>query len=427
MNKNAIIAAIWAACALFLLESHSAGQNQALSGTSLNVTGNASITGSTILSTLMVSGTVQGSLSVSGTADFLANCLLFGTVNSGTASGLEGVGMLFTDGTTSRLDLTSTSALQEWRWNHKTADLAAVVPMMKLDANNVLTLYKTSGTAGIILDPNGSGMMNGSNLLTQSAANALYLPSTSGLTLDNGHVGIGTTFPQAKLDVSGNVCFDQGNITTDGAGNLSAKTAAVNTVVTSRACGEGVGGNALVSQNGGSITWKDVNGNTNVYPYQPDSSRFGVFMERVSDYDSDNNPYQIDYLSIGGDWPATFAPLDVSVLLGNQPGRAFSVRYWGPGGWAYPLHADGASGNVGINTDTPQATLDVQGSVNVSGPAAFAGPIRVAPQGDLDMGQFAVDANPQISVPIQNMQRNWNRPNTSGTMNALTSGTLSIP
>ena len=47
--------------------------------------------------------------------------------------------------------------------------------------------------------------MNGGNLLTQTAANALYIPSNAGLVVSNGNVGIGTITPSATLDVAGNL------------------------------------------------------------------------------------------------------------------------------------------------------------------------------------------------------------------------------
>jgi hypothetical protein len=55
----------------------------------------------------------------------------------------------------------------------------------------------------------------------------------------------------------------------------------------------------------------------------------------------------------------------------------------------YAIYAAGAqnyfSGSVGIGTTTPTASLDVQGNAN------FTGPVRLAPQGDLDMGGFTAD------------------------------------
>lgn len=58
------------------------------------------------------------------------------------------------------------------------------------------------------------------------------------------------------------------------------------------------------------------------------------------------------------------------------------------------------TGNVGIGTATPGALLEVAGTVKaagaltVTGPARFDGPVRIAPQGDISMGEFTAEPQP---------------------------------
>jgi len=168
MKKNTISAVV-GVCALLLLSSlHSFGQG--ISGTyeALRVTGTATI------NTLEVSGTANllGGLSLTGPADFKEGSLLFGTVASGTSSGEAGVAAIYVDGTTSRLHLSATRPSHEWLWERNTV---SPVPMMKLDASHVLTIYDTAGNPAIVLNP--ANLSGPTSLLTQQAADSRYVSS----------------------------------------------------------------------------------------------------------------------------------------------------------------------------------------------------------------------------------------------------------
>jgi len=77
------------------------------------------------------------------------------------------------------------------------------------------------------------------------------------------------------------------------------------------------------------------------------------------------------------------------------------------------------AGNVGIGTNNPQATLDVNGGAN------FSGPVQIQPQGDLSMGQFT-------ATPPQSQSGNGDTTGAGitashgGTGNPILSGTPSV-
>ncbi len=202
MTKNTIAALVGSICAMFLCAPHSFGQS--LTGTSLNVSGTATIgtlasgtatinvltSGTANVNTLGVTGmaTLQGGLSVSGSADLLGNSFLFGSWLSDPA--VPGVIMTYTDATSSPtvtpslFKWTATQPSHGWLWEHNTADQTSTVSMMRLDASHVLTIYNTSGNPSVVLDPNGAVTISGSAIIGKN----LTISGTGSLTLPDGTV-----------------------------------------------------------------------------------------------------------------------------------------------------------------------------------------------------------------------------------------------
>ena len=365
MTKNLIAAAVGSLFAILLLEPHSFGQS--LSGTSLVITGSSS------LNTLEVTGTatMHGNLSVSGTVDFLGNNLWLGSWLSDPTR--PGVVISYTDATTaptpSLLKFTAYRPSHGWLWEHNNTSQTSTIPMMKLDANHVLTLYTTSGNAAIALDPNGAIALNGSNLLTQSAADSLYVSANAGLFAANGTLGINTTAPMTTLDVRGGAAL--------GLGEPTGYAGAEHTIEIT-----GYGGWTPLTLIGGS----------------------GV-VECWTDYSEEQ------VLMFGAGRPGEPSDGDFHVTTGG-----------GQNPWIERMLIQASSGNVGIATSSPQATLDVQGN------ARFSGPVRIEQQGDLDMGQFAVEPPPaeQQNTPIRSTtQSSVGSPAVSGT-GTFRSGTSGV-
>jgi len=133
-------------------------QGQSLSGSSLNVTGSATV------GSLSVAGsaTVQSGLSISGTLDVIGNTQYFGAWTSDSSSpGMIGT---YADGTTSQLKWSATRSSHEWVWARNNSSQTSFVPMMKLDSSHRLNLFSLSDSINpsIVLDPSlGEIIVNG--------------------------------------------------------------------------------------------------------------------------------------------------------------------------------------------------------------------------------------------------------------------------
>jgi hypothetical protein len=136
MKKKGIAALICTTCLSIGLIAHSSGQS--LSGSSLNVSGTATV------GSLSVTGSasVQSGLSISGTLDVIGNTYYFGSWTSDSAS--PGIVGTYTDGTTSQLKWSATRSSHEWVWMRNNSSQTSFVPMMKLDSSHRLNLFSPS-------------------------------------------------------------------------------------------------------------------------------------------------------------------------------------------------------------------------------------------------------------------------------------------
>ena len=172
-TRNVIAAVVGFVCSILLIDTPSFGQSP-LSGTSLIVSGT----------------TTLNALEVSGIPDFQNNMLFFGTSGSNSALNIaydDGA-----DGVDSSITLQSTRPSSVWNWQRLTA-LGTSASVMQIDASNRLILTGTAENTPpiLVLDPNGSVSLNGSDLLTQAAADSLYLSASAGVFASNGYIGIG--------------------------------------------------------------------------------------------------------------------------------------------------------------------------------------------------------------------------------------------
>ena len=151
--------------------------------------------------------TVEGSLGVDGAVDFV-NGIHFGTtLETPPLSAME---FLYgEDGANYTLTLKSRRANTAFLWQDNA--LGTLKTKMKLGADNVLTLYKSNGDAGIVLDPSSAGVtFNGQTLLTQDAAESLFMP----VAPTSFAVGEGTTASGIDSTAMGHLTTASGDYST---------------------------------------------------------------------------------------------------------------------------------------------------------------------------------------------------------------------
>jgi hypothetical protein len=144
--------------------------------------------------------TVDGNLGVNGAVDFVNGFHFGSTLETTPASAVE---FLYGEnGTDYALALKTRRPNTAFLWQDNAA--ATLKTKMRLGADNALTLYKSNGDAGIVLDPGSTGVtFDGQALLTQSAAESLFMPAspssfavgegTAATGLDSTATGYGTT------------------------------------------------------------------------------------------------------------------------------------------------------------------------------------------------------------------------------------------
>jgi hypothetical protein len=331
---------------------------------------------------ITVTGTASANeLDVTGLFDLQGNTSYFGS----DSSGQPGATFIYSDGTTGTgafLTNLLTRPAAAWNWQRQGASAKA----MELDPANrlLLTGTQTLNPGSIILNPSaGQITLNGQQVLTNGG---------SGLSIaGSGYVGIGTTNPTSTLDVNGIASANQ--FALSGPNGYSAQN--------SPDPGSGEA-SFLISTEGGPLFDVDQWGEVCVYG----SSAFIAVTDRawgpsyrtgfyscLGTLNFFSNPLYQNTLSIGSltgnitlghtnyGYDGNYTPSSTVTILGSGDTSSTSSLNI--------QNSDGASGfyvqddgNVGIGTSTPQATLDVNGSAN------FSGPVEIQPQGDLSMGSF---------------------------------------
>jgi hypothetical protein len=346
---------------------------------------------------------VTGTATISGTLDVPSNNTYFGTVTGGTSAvttgyydGTSGTGATLTSG------LTRPSAA--WIWGHITTSGSAT-PAMALSASNnqlILTGTQASSPGSIILDPTaGKISVNGAPVL---------LSGTSLIFNSYGDLGIGTTSPDAQLDVegSGNVILNAGEV--------------------------GIGANPTTQpQNSGAPVsdlfisdpvQASINLTTTANGSDEDYTA-SIEMIQFNDGPGNNLVGQIDAQDAGFPAVGLYQPKQLAIWSGGPGGILILARDW-------PYYPSGVSGTggpivfasghydtgeamritparyVGIGTSTPQRLLDVNGFARFKGAIVASGTLisgtyvtsgtnlaLVPQQGDVSMGNFTGGAIPQ--------------------------------
>jgi len=137
---------------------------------------------------------ISGDLTVTGTADIQGDSLTLGTRSDNSDFGVQ---TLYTEATISSLEFDASRAAHVWKWQQNGGTLPLQL-QMKLDNTNTLTLYNSSGTAGITLSPTATSTfansvtVNGTDnempnqtligpnsVLTESLADSRYVSSSN--------------------------------------------------------------------------------------------------------------------------------------------------------------------------------------------------------------------------------------------------------
>ncbi|MDI1248812.1 MAG: hypothetical protein PSV13_08115 [Lacunisphaera sp.] len=379
--------------------------------------------------------TVNGNLDVTGTLDVRGNQLTLGTQASSF-----GAGFFYFDANTDTLNIHLNRSTASWLWEHNTA-----VSAMRLDSAHNLLLYTADGSvAGLTLNPTTNTISLGDVTFYRSGAGTLRTSggmivdgaftsasfTSSGGTITGGATGLalnaGGADQSVTINASGTGNISLGNAgaatftgdlrphvhntfdlgaplqrwrsayinggTVTGSllvdtGNISGGTAGL--IMQAGAADQDV---ALSTSGTGSVLLSaplilSKNAATLAQFRRTDSTPAGVGLTIGAD---NAGPYldtqQVHNLRIfvNGVEVGRFASSG-SLLLGTTSDGSNGMLQ-------LASHAT-AAGGIGFGSDvslyrSAAATLKTDGNLAVAGNARFDGAVRIAPQGDLSMGEF---------------------------------------
>lgn len=357
-------------------------------------------------------GTELGNLTVQ------SDVHLGGALDLGTTS-ISQSAMLLSyseNGTVYTFDISATrpSAIFLWQDNA----VGALKSKMKLDGSNTLTLYKSDGSSGIVMNPNSSNdvvgiSVNGQALLTQALAQTLFVMSGNG-TLASGlnatALGSHTTasgvcstafgsytyaFGSYSTVFGGGYNLASGNYATVFGGGYNVASGNYATVfgVANRATGHystafGYGTNTASGQ--ASLAFGEASTASRL-----GSTAFGYLTSASGDY---STAFGSEAVASGMLSTAlglkTKAKTYASLALGRNNVGFIDVDAGGDSTWNVqdPVLEIGNGGDWG--TPSNAVTIFKSGELRTSSKAQFKGGVRVPPQGDLSMGDFAAGQNP---------------------------------
>jgi hypothetical protein len=251
--------------------------------------------------------------------------------------------------------------------------------------------YNTNNAAYMGFRYAGSGST--SNALTWG----LYSNDQLMTLLGTGNLGIGTTSPGYKLDVSGNARISGGLAVTGGALDLSQTDTYLNTRVLRSSGTDGMfigyaggGGNIHFYSNSGTTEYMtiattgnvgigatspaqklDVNGHINISPGSDVLFGSNVGADSTSGvyWHTAGGGYGIHRTSGGWSSPnyqQLLLDWDTGIIINGGTNYGKSGTIIQPSG-----------GNVGIGTSSPAYTLDVNGKLNLQSPAGYGGVLTV--------------------------------------------------
>ncbi len=205
------------------------------------------------------------------------------------------------------------------------------------------------------------------------------------LLYSSDNLGIGTQAPSYKLDVQGNVSFDSGNITSDGSGGFTANSGIFNSSLTADNMGATGGGagsqfeftaghtgvtidGMLVTDNGNIFT--DGSGNLTVSSctgcggsQSPWVSDIDAVQFSLSDQTNSNGVSFILHGQDGGTYGTMgglFQPDDLPMATWDSSNSSYNFANFG-------IIANGVGVRIGDGVPATTYPLEVAGSVNITG------------------------------------------------------------